>query len=131
MFLHESNQIRFREEQWRAGFPIHHLHRSGLKARPFLIQWDNLKGRRISLKLPPGLFALKAKRHVKGKAGQRAAPCSGGDPGSGPMGLARNELPEPTEQRLRLLWVSKVNPTALCGLCCSVRRGRISPKLAQ
>lgn len=56
VFFHESNEICFCEEQGRTGFPIHHLHRGGLKARPLLIQRDNLKGRRISLKVLPGLF---------------------------------------------------------------------------
>lgn len=56
VFFHESNEICFCEEQGRTGFPIHHLHRGGLKARPFLIQWDNLKGSTISLKLLPGPF---------------------------------------------------------------------------
>lgn len=63
MFLHESNEIRFREEQWRAGFPIHHLHCSGLKARPFLIHWDNLKERRISLKLHSGPLTIDKTSH--------------------------------------------------------------------
>lgn len=43
------------------------------------------------------------------------------------MGLARNELPEPTEQRLRLLWVSSQPHSPVWSLL-QCQKGKNLPK---